>query len=93
MSTAAVRGSHGDVRVTIDALDHEHNHDALTQYPDYSYLLVGAGADLATKNRSAPCDPLSWLRLIREYTQQQQQQQQYVDHGGGLGCLHKKYTT
>ena len=43
--------------------------------PDYSLLSVDAGSDLETKKSSVPSAPLSWLRIIREYTQQQQQQQ------------------
>ena len=45
---------HTEVRVAIDALDHEYNHDARTQSPRLSAprlhkLSVDAGSDLETK--------------------------------------------
>ena len=42
--------------------------------PDYSELSVDASSDLETKKSNAPSARLSWLRIIREYTQQHQQQ-------------------
>ena len=41
--------------------------------PDYSYkyLSVDAGSDLEIQKSSAPSARLSWLFIIREYTQQQ----------------------
>ena len=73
---------HAEVRVAIEALDYEYNHNARTQSPRLSaarlWLAAGvdAGSGLETKKGSAPSARLSWLRIIRECTQQQQQQQQ-----------------
>ena len=59
-------------------LENEYNHDARAQSPHLSadrlQLPSDAGSDLETKKSSAPSAGLSWLRIIREYTQQQQQQ-------------------
>ena len=64
------------VRVAIDVLDHEHKHDARTQ----SLHLTAARKQLAVGRRgpgpdntdsSAPSARLSWLHIMREYTEQQ----------------------
>ena len=67
-----------DVRVTIDALVFEYNHDARTQSPSLSTVrlfgLAVDGPDLATKKRSAPIQRLTPIRLSVVETPQQQQQ-------------------
>ena len=53
--------------------------------PDYSLLSVDAGSDLENKESSAPSARLSWLRIMREYTQSSSSR-------AGLGCfVEKKY--
>ena len=65
---------HTEVQVAIDALDCEHNHDARTQSPRLSagrlQLAVSRrGLGPRDKKSSASSMRLSWLCIIREYTQ------------------------
>ena len=59
---------HAEVRVAIDALDHDYNDDARRQSPGLSAVRssVDAGSDLEAKKSSAPSARLSWLHIIRE---------------------------
>ena len=61
-------------RVAIDALENECSHDARTQSPhlfaERLQLSVDARVDLEAKQRAQRGS--SWLRIIRECTQQQQ---------------------
>ena len=68
---------HAKVRVAIDALDYEYNHDSRKQTPRLTaarlQLAVGRrGLALRGQGDSAPSARLSWLRVMREYTQEQQ---------------------
>ena len=61
----------GVVRVAIDVLNYEYNHDARRQSPrlsaDRLQLSGDVGLDLETKKSSAPNARLSWLLITREY--------------------------
>ena len=63
---------HTAVRVAIDALHYEHNHDARTQSPrlsaDIRQLSGDAGSIVETTKSSPPSAPRAWLRITREYT-------------------------
>ena len=72
--TAAAAQVHTRVRVAIDVLDYEYTTMSersrrASPQPDYSQLSVDAGSDLEIEEGSAPSTHLSWLRIMREYTQ------------------------
>ena len=74
---------HTDVRVAIDALEKEYNHDARTQSPRLSAARsVEAGSDLETKRNSAPSSPfvtyVSYDSTHIHSSSKQQQQQQVI---------------
>ena len=60
------------VRVAIDALDSEYNHDARTQSPRLTaarlQLAVGRRG-LGPREQGEQRTRLSWLRIMRDYTQ------------------------
>ena len=67
--------AHTEARVAIDALDNEDNRANAVAAPLRGQTTASCRstrADLENKKSSAPSARLSWLRIIREYTQQQQ---------------------
>ena len=83
---------HTDVRVTMDALDYEYNHDARTQWPRLSasrllQLAVGGRGRGPSGQEEQRTQRASFVATSHTRHTQQQQQHQYVGHRGGLGCL------